>query len=86
MGEYGAVQQTGFEDYRRYYMEYVGKAARDRGILPVYWDNGGTGSGMDNFALFDRGTNAVLHPAILEAMMRAATSSYALGDVALPAP
>jgi aryl-phospho-beta-D-glucosidase BglC (GH1 family) len=86
MGEYGAVQQAGFEDYRRYYMEYVSKAAKDRGILPVYWDNGGTGSGMDNFALLDRSTNAELHPTILEAMMRAATSDYALSDVAPPAP
>jgi aryl-phospho-beta-D-glucosidase BglC (GH1 family) len=86
MGEYGAVQQTGFEDYRRYYMEYVGKAAKDRGILPLYWDNGGSGSGMDNFGLFDRSTNAVLHPTILEAMMRAATSPYTLGEVAPPVP
>jgi len=34
IGEYGAVQQDGYEDYRRYYMEYVTKAAVDRGLVP----------------------------------------------------
>ncbi len=86
IGEYGATHQAGFEDYRRYYMEYVTKAAVDRGILPVYWDNGGRGSGGEKFGLFDRSTNAVLHPELLAAMQRAATSSYALGDIALPVP
>jgi aryl-phospho-beta-D-glucosidase BglC (GH1 family) len=86
LGEYGATHQEGYEDYRRYYMEYVTKAAVDRRILPVYWDNGGQKSGGESFALFERATNAVLRPAILEAMQRAATSSYKLGDVALPKP
>lgn len=86
LGEYGATHQAGFEDYRRYYMEYVTKAAVDRGIVPVYWDNGGRNSGGENFGLFDRRTNGVLHPKLLEAMLRAATSSYSLKDIALPAP
>jgi aryl-phospho-beta-D-glucosidase BglC (GH1 family) len=86
LGEYGATHQDGFEDYRRYYMEYVTKAAVDRGILPVYWDNGGQKSGGESFGLFDRSNNTVLRPVILEAMMRAATSSYELADIALPKP
>lgn len=86
IGEYGAVQQNGFEDYRRYYMEYVTKAARDRGILPIYWDNGGPGSGEDAFGLFDRSSEQVLHPDVLAAMMRAATEDYTLDQVALPVP
>ena len=86
LGEYGATFQAGFEDYRRYYMEYVTKAAVDRGIVAVYWDNGGRGSGGENFALMDRRTNSVLHPELMEAMLRAATSSYSLSEIALPAP
>ena len=86
LGEYGATHQAGFEDYRRYYMEYVTKAAIDRGIVPVYWDNGGRGSGGENFGLFDRTNNSVLHPELLAAMLRAATKSYALADIARPAP
>jgi endoglucanase len=84
IGEYGAVQQDGYEDYRRYYMEYVTKAAVDRGLVPVYWDNGDRGG--KGFALIDRGSNSVVQPKVMEAMLRAATSSYSLKDIALPAP
>jgi endoglucanase len=86
LGEYGATHQEGYEDYRRYYVEYVTKAAVDRGILPVYWDNGGQKSGGESFALFDRSSATVLRPSLLEAMVRAATSRYALADVVLPKP
>lgn len=86
LGEYGAVHQQGYEDYRRYYMEYVTKAAVDRGIVPIYWDNGGEGSGGEKFGLFNRRTGEVLHPKILEAMMRAAKQDYQLSAVALPVP
>lgn len=86
LGEYGAVNQDGFEDYRRYWMEYVIKVAVDRGVLPVYWDNGAQGSGQDQFAMFDRNTGAVLQPELLKAMRRAATDPYKLADIALPKP
>jgi endoglucanase len=86
IGEYGASHQEGYEDYRRYYMEYVTKAAVDRGLVPVYWDNGGRGSGGESFGIIDRNNQTVLHPKVMEAMVRAATSSYALSDVALPSP
>jgi endoglucanase len=86
LGEYGATHQAAFEDYRRYYMEYVTKAAVDRKILPVYWDNGGQGDGGEKFALMDRQTNTVLFPGLLDAMRRAATSAYTLHDIALPTP
>lgn len=86
IGEYGACYQEGFEDYRRYYMEYVTKAAVDRGIVPVYWDNGAEGSGGEKFGLFSRSTYAPLHPDLLQAMQRAATNPYSLKDVALPKP
>lgn len=85
LGEYGATYQKGYEDYRRYYMEYVTRAAVQRGIVPVYWDNGGQSSGAENFGLFDRKSGAVLHPAMLEAMMRA-TGEGAPSSIALPRP
>jgi endoglucanase len=86
MGEYGAPNQDGYADYRRYYLEYVTKAATDRGLVPVYWDNGGTGSGADNFALIDRSNLTVTDQGCLDAMVRAATSSYTLDQVVPPAP
>ena len=81
--EYGATHQAGFEDYRRYYLEYVTKAAVDRGIVPVVWNHGGRGSGGESFGLIDRNNNGVLHPELIKAMLRAATSTYALSEVAL---
>jgi endoglucanase len=86
LGEYGAVNQEDHQDYRRYYMEYVTKAAIDRGILPVYWDNGAQGSGEDKFAVLDRNSGEVVQPKLLEAMRRAATSPTKLADIALPKP
>ncbi len=86
MGEYGATHQDDFADYQRYYVEYVTKAAIDRGILPVYWDNGGQGSGGEKFALMNRTNNTVLHPKLMEAIVRAATSSYMLSNITLPTP
>jgi aryl-phospho-beta-D-glucosidase BglC (GH1 family) len=86
LGEYGATHQADFADYQRYYVEYVTKAAIDRGILPVYWDNGGQGSGGEKFGLMNRTNNTVLHPMLMEAMKRAATISYTLANIALPVP
>jgi endoglucanase len=83
-GEYGAVNQAGYENYRRYYMEYVTKAAHDAGIAPFVWDNGSTGSGKDAFGFMSRKDNTVLYPTILEAITRAVTSTYSLADVAKP--
>ena len=60
------------------------KAAHDAGITPFYWDNGGKGSGSDAFGLIDRANNTVLYPAIMQALTRAVSSSYALADVAKP--
>jgi len=84
IGEYGAVYQDGYEDYQRYYVEYVTKAAVDRGLVPVYWDNGGRSSGHDAFALIDREANGLLRPKLMQALLRAATSSYSLAEVAPP--
>jgi endoglucanase len=84
IGEYGAVHQAEAQNYRRYYMEYVTKAAVDRGIVPVYWDNGGKNSGGDGFGLFDRATNQSLYPEILAAVLRAATESYPITAIAKP--
>lgn len=75
IGEYGAVvrAEEGHEKYRRYYMEYVTKAAYDNGIMTVYWDNGYNGTSGEAFGLFDRRSNEQLHGDIIEAMVRASS-------------
>ena len=86
LGEYGATNQAGSEEYRRYYVEYVTKAAIERGILPMYWDNGGTNDGGESFALFNRTSLQVLHQDLLDAMQRAKNKSFKLSDIAVPKP
>ena len=83
-GEYGAVNQAGYENYRRYYFEYVTKAVHDAGIVPFVWDNGSTGSGAEAVRLFNRANNGVIDTTLLEALMRAVTSDYPLDDVTKP--
>lgn len=72
MGEYGAVNnKAGYSDTRRYYVEYVTKAAHKNGILPIWWDNGYDGMDGESFALFDRKNgNTVLHQDLIDAIMR----------------
>lgn len=84
IGEYGAVNQSGAESYRRYYMEYVTQAACQNGMVPIYWDNGGTGSGPDSFALIERSSKEVVFPAILDAMFRGCQNTAGLDSIAKP--
>lgn len=84
LGEYGATHQDGYDDYQRYYVEYVTKAAVDRGLLPVFWDNGARGGGGEKFGLVDRDTYGAIHPALLEAIHRAGTRTYSLDDILRP--
>ena len=77
IGEYGCIDKSHIDPsadaYRRYYLEYVTRAMKKVGAVPVYWDNGW--SGDNGFALFDRTTGDVLHQNLVEAMVRAATAT-----------
>lgn len=84
IGEWGATHQSGYESYRRYYTEYVAKAAHDRGILTIIWDNGGRNSGAENSGLFDRAGNSQAFPEIIGALVRAVTSDYSINDIEGP--
>jgi endoglucanase len=68
LGEYGAVNQ----------------AAHDRGIVPFYWDNNSGGSGNDAFGLINRANNTIRYQAVMDAMLRAVTSTYSITDIAVP--
>lgn len=72
MGEYGAVKRTlntqaeqdAHEASRLYFLQYVTRRAKAAGMIPFYWDNGGTDS-----RLFDRSNNAVADQKTLDALM-----------------
>jgi endoglucanase len=81
MGEYNAtatLATSGAEKYRRYWVEYVTKAAHDRGVAPFLWDAGQE--------LVNRTTEppSMRYQDIMDALIRAATSSYTLAEVAAP--
>ena len=58
IGEIGCVHRDNdrAEAFRKYYLEYVCKAAQTYGIAPIYWDNGSTGAGRECSGLLDHGT------------------------------
>ena len=58
-------------------------------MVPVYWDNGGQGSGGEKFGMINRSSYTPIHPKVLEAMVRAKALKalpQALSDIALPKP
>ncbi len=56
IGEFGCVRRSTerAEAFRKYYLEYLVKAAADRNIPVIYWDNGVFGSGRECSGLFNR--------------------------------
>lgn len=65
MGEFGCVHRAASRDekFRKYYLEYTVKAMRDRGIVPMLWDNGSTGVGEEAFGLVNHATGAYINNA-----------------------
>lgn len=83
IGEMGVVDKNHIDptmnEFRRYWNEYVVKAAKANGCIPVYWDNGF--NGRNGLALFHRLSKEVTEPQIIEGMMRAINSD---GDYEIP--
>lgn len=63
IGEFGCVRRSAdrAEAFRKYYLEYFTKAAADRNIPVIYWDNGATGSGREAGGLIDHSTGAFIN-------------------------
>ena len=73
MGEYGVALRPNLNlESRKYYLEYVNRAAAANGIKTFYWDNGVQPGRNDAFALFNRSTGAVVDQGALDAVMRGA--------------
>ena len=73
IGECGAMNREN-EEYRAEWAEYYFGKFREIGIPCFWWDNGAFYSG-ETFGLFDRRTNEVKYPVLLEAMMRGASGA-----------
>lgn len=78
LGEYGAIRRstltgdnlTNHLTSRAYYLEYVTGQARANGIMPFYWDNGGTGN--YGFGIFNRNNNTIFDQQALDALLEGA--------------
>ncbi len=76
LGEYAATYRASLpanvlEDHKRarsYYLYYVTRAAKSNGLIPFYWDNGGTGNNASG--IFDRNNLSVAHSDVLDALMK----------------
>jgi endoglucanase len=73
LGEYSAISRLNVDStqrYRTYWDQYITKAAYSRGVVPVYWDNGGTGN--HSSGLFNRSTAAQAYPNLISTIVNAA--------------
>lgn len=88
IGEIGCVRRATnrAESFRKYYLEYVCKAAKTYGLAPIFWDNGATGTGKEQSGLFDHSTGEYLNDGeeIVKVMVNAienTDASYTLESV-----
>lgn len=76
IGEYGAIKRTNPADLslhlasREYFNRYVTSSARNKGMIPIYWDNGAS-----DFGLFNRNNAAVSDQGVINAIMQGAGGS-----------
>lgn len=75
LGEYGVIRRTTYSgdalmhhlDSRAYYLRYVTEQAKNYGLIPFYWDNGGIGNLA--FGIIDRKTNRIADEKALNALI-----------------
>ena len=88
IGEIGCVHRDNdrAEAFRKYYLEYVCKAAKTYGIAPIFWDNGSTGAGRECSGLINHSTGDFINNGkdIIDIMVNAienTDASYTLESV-----
>jgi len=88
VGEYGAMARlnlgssdlnTSYAGFRRYYIQYITQSMIKHGLVPVYWDNGGTGN--KSMGIFNRKTGEVVYPELVKAIVNTTDSIKAVKTV-----
>jgi len=72
IGEYAAIARLNVDSeqrYRTYWDQYITSAARSRGMVPMYWDNGYLSD--HQMGLFDRSTGAQGYPNLISTIVNA---------------
>ena len=75
MGEFSVARRTTYTgdalmhhlNSRAYYLKFVTEQAKNYGLVPFYWDNGGIGNLA--FGIFDRKTNRIPDEKALNALI-----------------
>lgn len=73
IGEFGAIKRSNPSDLsrhvasREYFNRYLVSSARNKGMIPIYWDNGAA-----DFAIFNRSTGAATDQGVINAIMQGA--------------
>lgn len=93
MGECGCVHRATQreENFRKYYLEFTVKAMKDRGIVPIVWDNGSKGTGEESFGLVNHADGSYINNAaeivkIITGTWNNNSPSYTLESVLQKAP
>lgn len=85
IGEFGAQDKTekfaDYNEFRRYWSEFLIKAAKKNGVVCVYWDNGYNGN--KGFGIINRFDYTITQPDLIAGMMRAINST---DDYEIPSP
>ncbi len=85
IGEFGAQDKTekfaDYNEFRRYWSEYLIKVAKKNGVVCVYWDNGYNGN--KGFGIINRFDYTITQPDLIAGMMRAINST---DDYEIPSP
>ena len=72
VGEYASVARLSVDAsqrYRTYWDQYVTSAARQRGLVPMYWDDGY--SGNHTMGLFNRSNGTQYYPSLTSTIVNA---------------
>jgi len=93
IGEFGNVHRSTdrAELFRKYYLEYLCKAAKTYGLAPFFWDNGSTGAGKECSGLLNHATGDYINNGkdMIDTMVKAINNSdvdYTLDTVYNGAP
>ncbi len=75
IGEFGTINKNN-EEARAAHAEYYVKAARAKGITPIWWDNGQSASGQsESFGIFNRNNLTWTFPTLVQALARGADTA-----------
>ncbi len=80
IGECGATRHSSTNTQmiasRNYYLTYVLSMAKENGLVPFLWDNGGLQNGGECFGLFDRQKLEVFDKEAINAIQKGAETNY----------